>query len=169
MACSIAAPSTGGGWTDVIRGALCISPGTDTRGVARLPESGKRDAKLVVQVMNTSDDTQFRLLRQLDLRASAQPAAFGQTLGLSLGKVNYCVQALVGKGLIKISNLRRSDNKVAYAYLLTPAGLQEKSRLTVRFLKRKQQEYARLRAEIAELQGEVETLELDPDATRREG
>ena len=119
--------------------------------------------------MNTPDDTQFQLLRQLDLEPQLNQRRLAKRLGLSLGKVNYCVQALVGKGLIKISNLRRSDNKVAYAYLLTPAGLQEKARLTVRFLKTKQQEYARLRAEIAELQGEVETLELDPDATRREG
>jgi EPS-associated MarR family transcriptional regulator len=117
--------------------------------------------------MNESEDTHLQLLRQLDLDPRLNQRRLAQRLGLSLGKVNYCVQALVGKGLIKISNFRRSDNKVAYAYLLTPAGLQEKSRLTISFLKTKQQEYERLRAEIAELQVEVETLGLDPDATRR--
>jgi EPS-associated MarR family transcriptional regulator len=82
------------------------------------------------------------------------------------------VQALVDKGLIKISNFRRSDNKLAYAYLLTPAGLQEKSRLTVAFLKRKQLEYEQLQTEIAQLQLEVEELgpehpaQAAPDATR---
>lgn len=118
--------------------------------------------------MNTSEDTQFRLLRQLDLEPRLNQRRLAKRLGLSLGKVNYCVQALVGKGLVKISNFKRSDNKVAYAYLLTPAGLQEKARLTVGFLQSKQQQYERLRAEIAELQGEVESLERRTDATRRD-
>ena len=125
--------------------------------------------------MNESEDTNLRLLRQLELEPRLNQRRLAKRLGLSLGKVNYCVQALVGKGLIKISNFRRSDNKVAYAYLLTLAGLQEKSRMTIGFLKRKQQEYERLQVEIAQLQVEVETLGLDrpshvvPDATRREG
>lgn len=118
--------------------------------------------------MNTSEHTKLRLLRQLELEPRLNQRRLAKRLGLSLGKVNYCVQALVGKGLIKISNFRRSDNKVAYSYLLTPAGLQEKARLMVRFLQTRRQEYELLRAEIAELQGEVETLELKRDVQRRE-
>jgi MarR family transcriptional regulator, temperature-dependent positive regulator of motility len=115
--------------------------------------------------MNTSEDTKFRLLRQLELEPQLNQRRLAERLGLSLGKVNYCVQALVSKGLVKISNFKRSDHKVAYAYLLTPAGLQEKARLTVRFLQSKQQQFERLRAEIAELQGEVENIERRSDET----
>ncbi len=77
-------------------------------------------------------------------------------LGVSLGKTNYCIKALLDKGLIKMQNLRNSKNKLAYAYLLTPAGAEEKARITVRFLKYKVQEYERLHAEIIELQREAE-------------
>ena len=124
--------------------------------------------------MNTPEDVDLDLLRQLEQEPRLNQRGLAQRLGLSLGKVNYCVQALVAKGLIKISNFRRSDNKLAYAYLLTPVGLQEKSRLTIAFLKRKKQEYERLQVEIAQLQVEVETLEPDhpaegaPEATRRD-
>jgi len=124
--------------------------------------------------MNTPEDIDLHLLRQLEQEPQLNQRGLSRRMGLSLGKVNYCVQALVGKGLIKISNFRRSDNKLAYAYWLTPAGLQEKSRLTIAFLKRKQQEYERLQVEIAQLQIEVETLGLDhpaqavPGATRHE-
>ena len=124
--------------------------------------------------MNTPEDVDLNLLRQLEQEPRLNQRGLARRLGLSLGKVNYCVQALVAKGLIKISNFRRSDNKLAYAYLLTPVGLQEKSRLTIDFLKRKKQEYERLQVEIAQLQVEVETLGVDhpaqaaPDATRHD-
>ncbi len=113
---------------------------------------------IYVQPMNIPEDIDLRLLRQLELEPRVNQRGLARRLSLSLGKVNYCVQALVDKGLIKISNFRRSDNKLAYAYLLTPAGLQEKSRLTVTFLKRKQLEYEQLQTEIAQLQREVEEL-----------
>lgn len=77
-------------------------------------------------------------------------------MGVSLGKTNYCIKALLDKGLIKMQNFRNSQNKLAYAYLLTPAGVEEKASITVRFLKYKVQEYERLRAEIVELQRETE-------------
>ena len=124
--------------------------------------------------MNTPEDINLHLLRQLEQEPRLNQRGLARRLGLSLGKVNYCVQALVAKGLIKISNFRRSDNKLAYAYLLTPVGLQEKSRLTIDFLKRKKQEYERLQVEIAQLQVEVETLGQDhpapaaPEAARHD-
>ena len=77
-------------------------------------------------------------------------------MGISLGKTNYCIQALLSKGLIKMQNFRNNENKMAYIYLLTPAGVEEKAKITLRFLKYKVQEYDRLRMEIEELQREAE-------------
>ena len=79
-----------------------------------------------------------------------------KALGVSLGKTNYCIKALLDKGLIKMQNFRNNQNKLAYVYLLTPAGLEEKARITMHFLKYKVQEYERLRAEIVELQREAD-------------
>lgn len=73
-------------------------------------------------------------------------------LGISLGKANYCLKALVEKGFVKAENFQRSDHKLAYAYLLTPAGIDEKARVTVSFLRRKVQEFEALKAEIESLQ-----------------
>lgn len=79
-----------------------------------------------------------------------------KAMGISLGKTNYCIKALLDKGLIKMQNFRNSQNKLAYAYLLTPAGVEAKARITVQFLKNKLQEYERLRIEIEMLQREAE-------------
>lgn len=79
-----------------------------------------------------------------------------KAMGVSLGKTNYCIKALLDKGLIKMQNFRNNQNKLAYAYLLTPTGVEEKARITVHFLKYKVQEYERLRVEIEELQCEAE-------------
>lgn len=122
--------------------------------------------------MNTPEEINLELLRRLESESQVNQRSLAGSLGLSLGKANYCLQALVAKGLVKISNFRRSDNKLAYAYLLTPTGLQEKARLTIAFLKLRQAEYERLQLEIARLQAEVKTLEPEsaghamPDETR---
>jgi EPS-associated MarR family transcriptional regulator len=79
-----------------------------------------------------------------------------KVLGVSLGKTNYCIKALLDKGFIKVQNFRNSNNKLAYAYLLTPLGVEQKARMTMEFLKIKMREYERLRAEIAELKRESE-------------
>lgn len=68
-----------------------------------------------------------------------------------MGKVNYCVNALIEKGWIKTRNFRNSKNKLAYAYLLTPRGVEKKAIITIQFLNRKMQEYESLKREIAEL------------------
>jgi EPS-associated MarR family transcriptional regulator len=77
------------------------------------------------------------------------------TLGVSLGKTNYCMQALLAKGWIKMQNFMGSKNKLAYSYLLTPQGISEKAMLTTQFLQRKVDEYERLKIEIAMLATEV--------------
>ena len=76
---------------------------------------------------------------------------------MSLGKANYCLKALMDKGLVKLENFRRNPNKREYAYLLTPAGLEEKSRITLAFLKRKLAEYEALESEIEQLRGDLKT------------
>ena len=76
-------------------------------------------------------------------------------MGISLGAVNYCLRALIERGLVKASNFSRNPNKLGYAYVLTPAGIAEKTLLTGRFLKRKVEEYEALKLEIASLSQEV--------------
>lgn len=78
-----------------------------------------------------------------------------EALGVSVGKTNYCVRGLVDKGLLKMNNFRNSQNKLAYAYLLTPAGIAAKADLTARFLKRRLVEYESLKKEIEELKREL--------------
>ena len=74
---------------------------------------------------------------------------------MGLGTINFCFQALVEKGLVKMQNFSQSKNKLRYAYLLTPAGMAEKSKLTAEFLKRKVAEYETLQAEIESLKAEI--------------
>lgn len=102
------------------------------------------------------DNTSYGLLKTLEDNPSLSQRDMAKRLGISLGKVNFCLNALVEKGCLKVNNFRNSDNKMAYAYLLTPHGVDEKARMTVRFLKYKMQEYEQLRAEIKELKHEAE-------------
>jgi EPS-associated MarR family transcriptional regulator len=85
-------------------------------------------------------------------------------MGVSLGKVNYCLKALIDKGWVKARNFRKSNNKLAYAYLLTPSGVRQKAIVTVHFLQRKVNEYQSLKKEIAELRREVDRR--PPEALR---
>jgi EPS-associated MarR family transcriptional regulator len=100
------------------------------------------------------EDTNFRVLRLLQDNPNLSQRELAKALGISLGGVHYCLQALLDKGLIKIHNFQSSTRKLAYAYLLTPAGIVEKATLTGRFLKRKMTEYEQLRLEIESLQQE---------------
>jgi EPS-associated MarR family transcriptional regulator len=98
------------------------------------------------------EDTHFRVLSLLENQPELNQRQMAKALGVSLGGVNYCLRALVAKGLVKMHNFQESDNKLGYAYLLTPSGLAEKLALTSHFLQRKQQEYLALKAEIETLQ-----------------
>lgn len=97
----------------------------------------------------------FKLLKLIEANPAIQQREMAKAMGVSLGKANYCLQALVQKGLVKMDNFRRNDNKFAYSYLLTPSGIDEKARLTVSFLKYKLAEYEAIRHEIEELQRDV--------------
>ena len=102
------------------------------------------------------ETTHYGLLKTLEENPGLSQRDLAKRLGISLGKVNFCLNALVGKGSLKISNFRNNENKLAYAYLLTPRGIEEKARITVNFLKHKMQEYEMLKREIEELQREAE-------------
>jgi EPS-associated MarR family transcriptional regulator len=96
----------------------------------------------------------YKLLRLLEAHPQMSQRDAARELGISLGKVNYCVQALIHKGWLKAARFRNSHNKKAYMYLLTPHGLEEKAKLTMRFLEIKMREYETLRAEIEQMRRE---------------
>ncbi len=101
------------------------------------------------------DETLFKVMRALEANPNTSQRELAESMGMSLGKANYCLKALIDKGLIKVRNFRNSQNKLAYAYLLTPKGIAAKTRLTARFLKRKIAEYEALRVEIEQLRREA--------------
>ena len=100
------------------------------------------------------DEARYQILRLLEANPEMSQRDVARTLGVSLGKVNYCVQALLQRGWIKVTNFKNSRNKAAYMYLLTPRGVEQKGRLTLRFLHRKVREYEVLKDEIRELRRE---------------
>jgi MarR family transcriptional regulator, temperature-dependent positive regulator of motility len=102
-----------------------------------------------------NDKLDFELLRELAEQPTASQRSLASRLGISVGKVNYCLRALVDKGWVKANNFRRSDNKWAYTYLLTPSGAVAKLRLTKDFLARKELEFLSLQAEIAALRSQL--------------
>jgi EPS-associated MarR family transcriptional regulator len=100
-------------------------------------------------------EAHFRVLRLLEGNPQMNQRDLAAAAGVSLGKTNYCINALLEKGLIKVQNFKSNKRKLAYAYLLTPAGIAEKAALTQRFLTRKMEEYDALRAEIEQLKREA--------------
>lgn len=104
------------------------------------------------------DPAHLAALRLLADRPQLSQRELSASLGLSLGKTHYVLHALLDKGLVKARNFKRSDNKLAYAYVLTPSGLGEKLRLTRAFLARKEQEYVSLCSQIAALRSELSAL-----------
>lgn len=113
-----------------------------------------------------NENTRFTVLRLLQANPQMTQRDLAQALGVSLGKTNYCLKALLDKGLLKVHNFQSSQRKLAYAYLLTPSGIAEKAALTGRFLQRKMDEFEALRAEIESLQSEAE-ISLAPLQTKR--
>ena len=101
------------------------------------------------------EDTNFRLMKILEANPNLSQREMGKALGISFGGINYCLNALVAKGLVKIENFSHNQNKFGYVYLLTPSGIAEKAALTSVFLKRKMEEYEALKVEIAMLTSEI--------------
>ena len=102
------------------------------------------------------DAITYELFKNLAADPNTSQRVLSRTLGISLGKVNYCLKALIAKGWIKAKNFEKSSNKTGYAYILTPSGLETKARVTGRFLRRKVTEYEKLQLEIEILRREVE-------------
>ena len=102
----------------------------------------------------TQEEARFKILRLLHDNPELTQRELGERVGVSLGAVNYCLRALIERGLVKASNFSRNPNKLGYAYVLTPAGIAEKTLLTGRFLKRKVEEYEALKLEIEVLSRE---------------
>jgi EPS-associated MarR family transcriptional regulator len=103
---------------------------------------------------NLQEDTYFRVMRILHDRPDVTQREIAQLLGISASGLNYCLNALIDKGFVKVHNFSESKNKFGYIYLLTPSSIAEKATLTGRFLQRKFLEYKAIRAEIESLMGE---------------
>lgn len=106
-----------------------------------------------------TDELRYQLLRRLEQNPALTQRELAKELGVSLGKANYCLKALIEKGWVKVGNFRHNQSKLGYAYLLTPKGLEEKAIVTLLFLRRKQREYNALVAELEELHQEVAQLD----------
>lgn len=96
----------------------------------------------------SQEDTAFRVMHLIALSPEVTQRELAEQLGVSVGRLNYCLKALMNRGWVKMQNFSNSQNKLGYMYLLTPLGLSEKTALTGRFLKRKLVEYDALKKEI---------------------
>jgi EPS-associated MarR family transcriptional regulator len=114
---------------------------------ASQPPMPSRQAKL-------QEDTYFRVMRLLQDNPDLTQRELAEKLGISVGGLNYCLKALMEKGLVKMKNFANSKNKFGYVYVLTPTGIAEKAAITHRFLQRKMDEYDALKAEIEVLRAE---------------
>jgi EPS-associated MarR family transcriptional regulator len=103
-----------------------------------------------------TDEMRYKLMRLLEANPGTSQRELARELGISLGKTNYCLQALVRKGLVKATNFKNSHNKAAYMYLLTPRGVESKATLTMKYLQIKIREYEALRVEIEEVRREAQ-------------
>lgn len=112
-----------------------------------------------------TDETRYRLLKYLSEHPDATQRELARELGVSVGKINYCLHALMSRGWVKLRNFRRSERKTAYAYVLTPKGFAEKVNVTSAFLRRKVAEFDLLTREIETLTAEVSELERAAERT----
>ena len=90
----------------------------------------------------------FEILRKIEKKPNSTQRELADELGFSLGKLNYCIKALQNKGLVKIENFKKNPNKMNYFYVLTPAGITTKTKLTINFMKKKMKEYDELKKEL---------------------
>ena len=106
-----------------------------------------------------TDEYRYKILKELEANPEISQRALAKGLGISLGKANFCIQALIEKGFIKANNFRNSQNKKAYFYYLTTKGIEEKASITLQFLKCKMAEYQALKTEIKHLQREAKLVD----------
>lgn len=115
------------------------------------------------QKSNLESEEVLRLLREINNSPEKTQRELSTSLGISLGKVNFLLKSLIEKGDIKVDNFKKSNNKAAYLYFLTPKGMEEKARITYRFLKRKLKEYDELEQEIRRLKIELDEIKPPKD------
>lgn len=116
------------------------------------------DRVMSIRKAEFQEDIQFQVLRRLYETPDLSQRKLAKELGISLGSINFCFKALMEKGWVKVQSFSESNHKLRYAYLLTPAGISRKTRLTSRFLAAKLREYDRLRREIESLRSELPGL-----------
>ncbi len=109
------------------------------------------------------EETHYRLLSLIQENPKISQRQLAREMGVSVGKVNYCIKALVDIGHLKLNNFKRSKNKFGYFYVLTPKGLKEKAHITLRFLEIKKMQYDQIQKEIVELQYEISLARPDND------
>lgn len=112
----------------------------------------------------SDNELDYALLRQLETKTVSNQRDLAKGLGVSVGKINFCMRAVVDRGWVKVNNFRRADNKLAYAYLLTPSGVAAKMRLARKFLAIKEHEFEQLQREIDALRHEVSASDGDKPA-----
>ena len=125
----------------------------DSRGEAMF------NALVFLPAIMLSDDIRHKIFKAIEEEPEISQRELAIRLGVSLGKTNFCLQALMEKGWIKVQNFKNNKNKLAYAYLLTPSGIEEKAKVTVRYLRHKMNEYEILKREIEELSKEAMVTE----------
>ena len=106
-----------------------------------------------------ASDTDLAVLRYLENKQKISQRELSHNLGISLGKINFILKALIQKGVVKAKNFRNNKNKIVYAYYLTPDGFNEKAKLTINFFKRKNMEYNELKKELQLLKNEITLLD----------
>jgi EPS-associated MarR family transcriptional regulator len=102
-----------------------------------------------------SDEYRYKILKALEANPEASQRELARELGISLGKTNYCLKALIEKGMVKAKNFKNNASKRKYAYVLTPSGIEDRAVVAARFLQRKLKEYEQLQLEIGRLRAEV--------------
>ena len=108
---------------------------------------------------SNASDADLTVLRYLENKQTISQRELSQDLGISLGKINFILKALIQKGVVKAKNFRNNKNKIVYAYYLTPDGFNEKAKLTINFFKRKNMEYNKLKKELQLLKNEITLLD----------
>ena len=102
-----------------------------------------------------NQELSIKIFRELEKAPEQSQRALSKRCGVSLGSIHYCINALVDKGYVKAKNFKNAQNKLAYAYILTPSGINLKKELTITFLKRKHAEYEALQKEIKALEDDL--------------
>ncbi len=121
------------------------------------------EISMINQQMELENEESLKVLREIDTNPRLTQRELSFRLGLSLGKINFLLKSMIERGLVKAENFKNSPNKSAYLYLLTPTGIEAKTKTTYRFLKRKIAEYEKLETEIKELKKEVGFSDLSTD------